>query len=388
MLAGPWCTQLLADLGAEVIKIERPGRGDDTRQWGPHWLPNADGSDGTESSYYLSANRNKHSVTVDLSSAEGQAIVTDLARSSDVLVENFKVGGLVDKGLDYETLREVNPRLVYASITGFGQSGPRAADPGYDYLAQALSGLMSVTGDPDGPPVRAGVAVADLNTGMYTTVAILAALLRRGITGLGQHIDVALLDTQTAMLANQASSFLIGGVAPHRTGDWHASLTPYQMFDAADDTFIIACGNDAQFQTLCGVVGRPELADDERFARNPGRVANRELLAEELNQVLRLQPRAHWLAELPRAGVPAGSVNSIAEAFEEPQLLHRGVRIDLPHPTAGSAPGVANPIKFSESPVEYRSAPPTLGQHTESVLADVLGLDEERLEQLRSSGVI
>lgn len=388
VLAGPWCTQLLADLGADVIKVERPGRGDDTRQWGPHWLANADGSAGTESSYYLSANRNKRSVTIDLSSAAGQEIVTDLARTSDVLVENFKVGGLVDKGLDYQTLSEINPRLVYASITGFGQSGPRASDPGYDYLAQALSGFMSVTGDPEGPPVRAGVAVSDLSTGMYTTVAVLAALLRRGISGVGQHIDVALLDTQTAMLANQASSFLVGGVAPGRSGDSHPSLAPYQMFEAADETFIIACGNDSQFRTLCTVVGRPELADDERFAKNPGRVANRLLLADELNSALRLQNRAHWLEALPKAGVPAGSVNSIADAFDEPQLQHRGVRLDLPHATAGTAPGVANPIKFSESPVEYRTGPPLLGQHTDEVLAEVLGLDEERIASLKADGTI
>ena len=388
VLAGPWCTQLLADLGADVIKVERPGRGDDTRQWGPHWLANSDGSAGTESSYYLSANRNKSSVTIDLSSAAGQEIVTDLARSSDVLVENFKVGGLVDKGLDYETLREINPRLVYASITGFGQSGPRASDPGYDYLAQALSGFMSVTGDPEGSPVRAGVAVSDLSTGMYTTVAILAALLRRGVSGVGQYIDVALLDTQTAMLANQASSFLVGGVAPGRSGDSHPSLAPYQMFDGADGTFIIACGNDSQFVTLCNVVGRPELATDERFALNPGRVKHRLQLAEELNSALRLEDRAHWLEVLPKAGVPAGSVNSIADAFAEPQLQHRGVRIDLPHPTSGTAPGVANPIKFSESPVEYRSAPPTLGQHTDEVLTRVLGFDAERLAQLRADDVI
>jgi len=388
VLAGPWCTQLLADLGAEVIKIERPGRGDDTRQWGPHWLPNADGSAGTESSYYLSANRNKSSVTVDLSSKAGQKIVTDLARSSDVLVENFKVGGLIDKGLDYDTVREVNPRLVYASITGFGQSGPRASDPGYDYLAQALSGFMSVTGSPDGPPVRAGVAVSDLSTGMYTTVAVLAALLRRGISGVGQHIDVALLDTQTAMLANQASSFLIGGVSPGRSGDSHPSLAPYQMFDASDGTFIVACGNDAQFATLCSVVGRPDLADDERFSRNPGRVANRRQLADELNAALCTRDRAHWLDVLPKAGVPAGSVNTIADAFDEPQLQHRGVRIDLPHPTAGTVPGVANPIKFSESPVEYRSAPPLLGQHTDDVLANVLGFDADRIASLRADGVI
>ena len=388
VLAGPWCTQLLADLGAEVIKVERPGRGDDTRQWGPHWLANADGSAGSESSYYLSANRNKSSVTVDLSSAAGQDIVTDLARSSDVLVENFKVGGLVDKGLDYETLSAINPRLVYASITGFGQSGPRASDPGYDYLAQALSGFMSVTGDPEGSPVRAGVAVSDLSTGMYTTVAILAALLRRGVSGVGQYIDVALLDTQTAMLANQASSFLVGGVAPGRSGDSHPSLAPYQMFNAADGTFIIACGNDAQFVTLCTVIGRAELAEDERFVQNPGRVKHRLELVDELNAALRLQDRAHWLDALPKAGVPAGSVNTIADAFAEPQLQHRGARIDLPHPTAGTAPGVANPIKFSESPVEYRSAPPLLGQHTDEVLANVLGFDADRIAALRADNVI
>lgn len=387
VLAGPWCTQLLADLGADVIKIERPGKGDDTRQWGPHWLTNEDGTPGTESSYYLATNRNKRSVTVDLASDQGQAIVTDLARHSDVLVENFKVGGLVDKGLDYETLRAVNPRLIYASITGFGQDGPRASQPGYDYLAQALSGFMSVTGFADGPPTKAGVAVSDLSTGMYTTVAVLAALLRRAVSGEGQHIDVALLDSQTAMLANQATSFLVSGAAPQRSGDWHPSLAPYQTFEAADHTFIIACGNDAQFRTLCTVIGRPELVDDPRFTTNPGRIQHRPELVGELTSALRRQPRAHWLAELPKAGVPAGSVNTVAEAFDEPQLVHRGIRLDLPHPTAGTAPGVANPIRFSESPVEYRSAPPLLGQHTDEVLAEVLGLDVVRLEQLRLDGV-
>jgi crotonobetainyl-CoA:carnitine CoA-transferase CaiB-like acyl-CoA transferase len=388
VLAGPWCTQLLADLGADVIKVERPGRGDDTRQWGPHWLKNSDGTDGTESSYYLAANRNKRSVTINIGVSEGRQIVADLARDSDVLVENFKVGGLESKGLDYETLRKVNPRLVYASITGFGQDGPRSADPGYDYLAQALSGFMSVTGDPEGPPVRAGVAVSDLSTGMYTTVAVLAALVRRSVSGVGQHIDVALLDTQTAMLANQASSFLVSGVAPERSGPWHPSLAPYQTFDAADDTFIIACGNDTQFRTLCSVIGRPELADDPRFVENPGRVLHRAELAGEMTVALLTKPRAHWLKVLPEAGVPAGSVNTIAEAFDEPQLQHRGIRVDLPHPTAGTAPGVANPIKFSESPVEYRSAPPLLGQHTDEVLGEVLGLDAERIGQLRVSGAI
>ncbi len=388
VLAGPWCTQLLADLGADVIKVERPGRGDDTRQWGPHWLPNEDGSTGTESSYYLAANRNKRSVTLDLATEAGRQIVIDLARESDVLVENFKVGALAGKGLDYESLRTVNPRLIYASITGFGQDGPRASEPGYDYLAQALSGFMSVTGSPDGPPTRAGVAVSDLSTGMYATVGVLAALVRRAVSGVGQHIDVALLDAQTAMLANQATSFLVGGVSPERSGEWHPSLAPYQTFDAADGSFIIACGNDGQFRTLCEVIGRPELAEDPRFAANPGRVRHRPELVGELTAALRTQPRAHWLEMLPRAGVPAGSVNTIAEAFAEPHLQHRGVRIDLPHPTAGTAPGVANPLRFSESPVDYRSAPPLLGQHTDEVLSDVLGLDGDAIDGLRISGVI
>jgi len=351
-------------------------------------LANADGSPGSESSYYLAANRNKRSVTVDIGAAEGQEIVADLAATSDVLVENFKVGGLVSKGLDYDSLRVRNPRLVYASITGFGQSGPRASEPGYDYLAQALSGLMSVTGDPDGPPVRAGVAVSDLSTGMYCTVAVLAGLLRRAVSGEGQHIDVALLDTQTAMLANQATSFLVSGISPQRSGPWHPSLAPYQSFDAADGSFIIACGNNAQFKTLCELIGNAALADDPRFGENPARVKYRAELVGELTTLLRARPRSHWLEVLPAAGVPAGSVNTVAEAFAEPQLLHRGVRVDLAHPTAGTVPGVANPIRLSESPVQYRSAPPLLGQHTDEVLAERLELDYARLGQLRSDGVI
>ncbi len=388
VLAGPWCTQLLADLGADVIKVERPGLGDDTRHWGPHWLANADGSEGTESSYYLAANRNKRSITVDLGSDSGRRIIVDLARQSDVLVENFKVGALAAKGLDFETLQQVNPRLIYASITGFGQDGPRASEPGYDYLAQALSGFMSVTGSPDGPPTRAGVAVSDLSTGMYAAVGVLAALLRRSVSGVGQYIDVALLDSQTAMLANQATSFLVGGVSPERSGEWHPSLAPYQTFDAADGSFIIACGNDGQFRTLCSVIGRPDLADDPRFSANPGRVKHRPELVGVLTEALRTRTRAHWLAELPRAGVPAGSVNTIEEAFDEPQLLHRGARIDLPHPTAGSAPGVANPLRLSESPVDYRLAPPLLGQHTLEVLTEVLGMDDDTIDELRINGVI
>ncbi len=392
VLAGPWCTQLLADLGADVIKVERPGVGDDTRQWGPHWLPDADGSPGTESSYYLAANRGKRSITADLSHPEGRAIVRTLALQSDVLVENFKVGGLAAKGLADADLRPDNPGLVYVSITGFGQTGPRAGEPGYDYLAQALSGFMSVTGPADGEPgagpTRAGVAVSDLSTGMYATVAVLAALLRRSVSGVGQYIDLALLDAQTAMLANQATSFLVGGVSPTRTGVWHPSLAPYQTFDGSDGTFIVAVGNDAQFRTLCGVIGQPELAVDPRFATNPDRVRRRAELASLLQEAFSARPVSHWLEWLPAAGVPAARVNSVAEAFAEPQLQHREARIDLEHPTAGTAPGVANPIKFSESPIEYRGAPPLLGQHTDEVLTNVLGFDADRIADLREAGAI
>ena len=392
VLAGPWCTQLLADLGADVVKIERPGLGDDTRQWGPHWLENEDGSPGTESSYYLAANRGKQSITVDIGCEAGQQIVRDLAAESDVLVENFKVGGLLAKGLSYEDLKPTNPGLVYASITGFGQTGPRSSEPGYDYLAQALSGFMSVTGPADGEPgagpTRAGVAVSDLSTGMYAAVAILAALFRRELSGEGQYIDVALLDSQTAMLANQATSFLVSGVPPTRSGSWHPSLAPYQSFEASDGTFIIAVGNNGQFVDLCDVIERQDLATDERYSTNPARVANRAALVDELNAALRLETKAHWLGRLPLAGVPAAAVNSVAEVFDEPQLRHRGGRIDLPHASAGTAPGVANPIKFSKNPIAYRNAPPLLGEHTDQVLADRLGFDADRIAALRSAAVI
>jgi crotonobetainyl-CoA:carnitine CoA-transferase CaiB-like acyl-CoA transferase len=304
------------------------------------------------------------------------------------VIENFKVGDLARRGLGYEDLRAINPGLVYASITGFGQTGPRASEPGYDYLAQALSGFMSVTGSPDGEPTRAGVAVSDLSTGMYATVAILAALFRRSVTGEGQYIDVALLDSQTAMLANQATSFLVSGVAPERTGDWHPSLAPYQIFDAADGPFIIAVGNDSQFAVLCDVIGRNDLIADERFVDNRARVANRATLAERIQQQVGARPKEHWLGVLPARGVPSAAVNTVAEVFDEPQLRHRGGRIDLPHPTAGTAPGVANPIKFSATPIEYRNGPPLLGQHTDEVLAERLGLDDDEIARLHADGTV
>ncbi len=392
VLAGPWCTQLLADLGAEVIKVERPGVGDDTRHWGPFWLDDAEGNRTMESSYYLAANRGKRSVTIDMSHPDGKALILELAKTADVVVENFKVGGLAAKGLGYDDLAAVNSRLVYASITGFGQTGPRAEEPGYDYLAQALSGLMSVTGPADGEPgagpMRAGVAVADLSTGMYTTVAVLAALLRRGVTGEGQYIDVALLDTMTAMLANQATSFLVSGVTPARTGGWHPSLAPYQVFEGADAPFIIAVGNNGQFAELCRILGRPDLVTDPRFVENGDRSLHRQELADEINAATRTETAAHWLGLLPAAGVPAAKVNTVAETFDEPQLKHRGGRIDLERADGVVSPGVANPIKMSESPIEYQHAPPGLGEHTDEVLRDLLGLDDDVVAGLRERGAI
>lgn len=392
VLAGPWCTQLLGDLGADVIKIERPGIGDDTRQWGPPFLEDSDGNPTRESSYYLAANRGKRSVTVDMGHAKGKGIIEDLVVGADVFVENFKSGGLAAKGLGYEDLRKINPGIIYVSITGFGQTGPRAQQPGYDYLAQSLGGLMSITGRSDdeegGGPVRAGIAVADLSTGMYATVAVLAAIIHRRETGLGQHIDLALLDTQVAMLANQASYFLVSGESPGRTGAWHPSLAPYQPFDAADGRFIVACGNNGQYAALCRLLGREDMIDDPRFVAVADRNAHRELLAAELQQEFSKQDRAHWLKALSDAGVPTSTVNSIGEVFDEEQVVARGGRIDLPHDTAGTAPGVANPIKMSGTPIEYTTAAPTLGEHTDAVLAEVLGYTDETIADLHAGGAI
>ncbi len=392
ILAGPWCTQILGDLGAEIIKIERPGAGDDTRQWGPPWLADTDGNPTAESSYFLCANRGKKSVTVDIGTDAGRQVVLDLAAVSDVVVENFKVGALAAKGLSYDDLKAVNPEIIMASVTGFGQTGPRAADPGYDYLAQALSGFMSITGPADGEPgagpTRAGVAVSDLATGMYTTVGVLGALIHRMTTGEGQYIDLALLDSQTAMMANTALWYLVGGATPTRTGTWHASLAPYQVFEAADGPFIVACGNDRQFGVLCGLVGRPEMATDSRYLTNPDRNRNRAILAAELQIELIKEPKAHWLVAMPKAGVPSASVNTIAEAFDEPQIQHREMRLDLPHATAGTAPSVANPIKFSATPITYTTAPPLLGEHTDAVLADVLAMTPDEIGKLRADRII
>ncbi|WP_238923883.1 CaiB/BaiF CoA transferase family protein [Achromobacter ruhlandii] len=389
VLAGPWCTQNLADLGAEVIKIERPGAGDDTRAWGPPYLKDAAGNDTTEAAYYLSANRNKFSVALDIASPRGAELVRELALQSDILVENFKVGGLAKYGLDYASLKEVNPRLIYCSITGFGQTGPYASRPGYDFMIQGMGGLMSITGErddlPGGGPQKAGVAVADLMTGMYSTVGILAALHERSVSGLGQHIDMALLDCQVAMLANQNLNFMTSGNAPRRAGNAHQNLVPYQVFAASDGHLIVAVGNDSQFRNYCGAIGLPELAADPRFATNPQRVKNREALVPLLAERMATGARDHWLVSLEAVGVPAGPINTLDQVYEDPQVLARGMKRELPHPTAGTVPMAASPLKFSGSPVEYRRAPPMLGEHTAQVLAEKLGLSAAEIQALAQS---
>lgn len=392
VLAGPWCGQILADLGADVIKVERPGAGDDTRTWGPPWMPGPDGGSSGEAAYFMAANRNKRSITVDVSRPEGQAIVRALAAESDVLLENYKVGGLRQYGLDYDSLCAINPRLVYCSITGFGQNGPYAPRAGYDFIIQGMGGLMSITGErdalPGGGPQKVGVAVADLMTGMYAAVAVLAAIAERERSGEGQHVDMALLDTQVAMTANMAMNFFATGKPPGRAGNAHPNIVPYQTFEAADGHVIVAVGNDGQFRKLCHVAGCPELADDTRFSTNPARVRHREELVPLLADRIRLRPVGYWADTLEAAGVPCGPINDIGQALADPQVRARGMRIDLPHPSAGSVPLVASPMKLSRTPPEYRTAPPTLGQHTDEILAERLGLDTDRIAALRASGVI
>ncbi|WP_213877934.1 CaiB/BaiF CoA-transferase family protein [Pseudomonas sp. dw_358] len=392
VLAGPWAGQILADLGADVIKIERPGKGDDTREWGPPFLRGADGEDTTEAAYYLSANRNKRSVTIDFTQAAGQRLVSDLALQSDILIENFKVGGLAAYGLDYAALKVINPRLIYCSITGFGQTGPYAKRAGYDFMIQGLGGLMSLTGRADGEdgsgPVKAGVALTDILTGLYSSVAVLAALAHRDRTGEGQHIDMALLDVQVACLANQAMNYLTTGIAPQRLGNAHPNIVPYQDFPTADGDFILTVGNDAQFRRFAEVAGHPHWAGDPRFRTNGLRVANRLALIPLIRQATVFKTTAQWVSQLEAAGVPCGPVNDLAQVFADPQVLARGLRVELPHGLAGSVPQVASPLRLSESPVEYRSAPPLLGEHTEVVLAQLLGLTGEQVVQLREAGVV
>ncbi|MBV6305677.1 CoA transferase [Candidimonas humi] len=385
VLAGPWCTQNLADLGAEVIKVERPGTGDDTRAWGPPYVKDQQGQDTTEAAYYASANRNKLSVAVDIASERGADLVRALVRQSDILVENFKVGGLRKYGLDYDSVKELNPALIYCSITGFGQTGPYASRPGYDFLMQGMGGLMSITGErddlPGGGPQKAGVAVADLMTGMYSTVAILAALHERSRSGLGQHIDMALLDCQVAMLANQNLNFMTSGKAPRRAGNAHQNLVPYQVFAASDGHLIVAVGNDSQFRAYCKVIERPDLAQDERFRTNPGRVVNRDELIPILSEIMKTRARDHWLAELERAGVPGGPINTIDQVYQDPQVQARGMKMSLPHGSAGQAPVGASPMRLSGSPVTYRHAAPLLGEHTAQVLRERLGMSEDEIRE-------
>jgi crotonobetainyl-CoA:carnitine CoA-transferase CaiB-like acyl-CoA transferase len=392
VLAGPWCGQILADLGAEVIKIERPVKGDDTREWGPPFLKDKDGKETRESAYFLSANRGKRSVTVDITKEAGRDLIRDLARKSDILIENYKVGDLAAKGLGYDDIAAINPGIIYCSITGFGQTGPRANEPGYDYLAQGMGGFMSITGVADGEPgagpQRAGLAVADLTTGMYSVIGIMAALRHRDATGCGQRLDMALLDTQVGWLANQAQNYFVGGHVPTRTGSWHPNLAPYQPFKTSDGYVILAVGNDLQFGRLCTFLGLPGLIGDERFSTNPARVANRIALADALEVATEGKPSAHWLVELPRAGVPCGAVNTIDKVFEEAQVLHRGMKVMLDHTAAGPIPAVALPIKFSESTVAYELPPPMLGEHNEDVLSRVLGLDAAAIAKLREAKVI
>jgi len=391
VLAGPWCTQTLADLGADVIKIERPGSGDDTRAWGPPYLRDAEGHDTSEAAYFLGANRNKRSLALDLATPQGQAIVRKLAGQVDVLVENFKVGDLARYGLDAQSLLAEHPGLVICSITGFGQTGPYAERAGYDYAIQGMGGLMSVTGErddlPGGGPQKVGVAVADLFTGMYATVAILAALRHRDATGQGQVIDMALLDTQLAMLANLGSNYLCSGKVPSRMGNAHQNIVPYQVFEASDGHLILAVGNDRQFAKFCDVAGRPAWAVDPRFATNAERVRHRALLVPLLEEAIRLKPRNEWLAALEAAKVPCGSINGIDEALTDPQAQARGAVVAMDHPLTPGLRLVASPIKLSATPVQYRHAPPLLGQHSDELLREA-GCSDEEIASWRAEGVI
>jgi crotonobetainyl-CoA:carnitine CoA-transferase CaiB-like acyl-CoA transferase len=386
ILAGPWCGQLLADLGAEVIKVERPGRGDDTRGWGPPFV--ADG----EAAYFHACNRGKRSLAIDLASARGQALVRELVPHCDVVLENFKAGDLARYGLDYPSLKAVKPGLVYCSITGFGQTGPYRSQAGYDLLIQAMGGLMSLTGEPDtrpgGGPMKVGVAVTDIFTGLYAATAILAALRERDRSGQGQHVDLALLDVQVAVLANQAMNYLVAGQVPERLGNAHPNIVPYQAFAAADGHLILAVGNDGQFRRFCEVAGQPQWAQDARFASNAGRVRHREALLPLVEAVLRERPRDAWLQALAAVGVPCGPINRLDEVFADPQVQARGLRRDFARPDGDTVPGVAAPIRYSDAPVAEVGASPRLGADSRAVLGELLGLSEQELDGLAAAGVI
>lgn len=383
ILAGPWATQVLADFGANVWKIERPHSGDDTRKWGPPYLKDQNGADSKESAYYLSANRGKHSISLDIADATQRETLYELIRRADILVENFKVGGLARYGLDYQTVSQIKPEIIYCSITGFGQTGPDAANAGYDAMIQARGGLMSITGEPERSQ-KAGVAVADLMTGMYAVSGILAALHHRNMTGQGQHIDLALLDTQVAWLANQNMNYLVGGAVPPRHGTAHPNIVPYQSFVAKDGEFMLAVGNDRQFRDCVTVAGQAELADDARFATNDKRVANREELLPIMAALFAKQDCDYWLAAFAQVKVPCGPINNLSEVFADEQVCHRQMQFDMPHPTCGSVPMVANPVRFSKTAVEYHKPPPTLGEDTERVLAEIKA-DQEQFHHTDAS---
>ncbi len=392
ILAGPWAGQMLADLGADVIKVERPGAGDDTRGWGPPWMKDEQGADTSVAAYYLCANRNKRSITIDITKPEGQELVRRLAAESDVLLENFKVGGLRQYGLDYDSLKAINPRLIYCSITGFGQNGPYAPRAGYDFLIQGMGGLMSLSGRPDGEPgagpMKVGVALTDILTGLYASNAVLAALAWRERSGEGQHIDMALLDVQVACLANQAMNYLATGNNPKRLGNAHPSIVPYQDFPTADGYMILAIGNDGQFARFCEVAGVPEMAADERYATNRARVVNRAELIPKLNQVTVQRTTAEWIGQLEAKAVPCGPINALGDVFADPQVQARGMKVTMPHPVVGQVPLVASPMKLSKTPADYRMPPPMVGEHTDQILSSTLGLDAEAIARLREQGVV
>lgn len=391
ILAGPWSGQVLADLGADVVKVERPTVGDDTRSWGPPFLKDAAGNETRESGYYLSANRGKRSVTVDLNTAEGQQIVRALAAESDILLENYKVGTLARFGLDYASLKAVNPGLIYCSVTGFGQDGPKADNAAYDFMIQAMGGLMSVTGErddlPGGGPQKVGVPIVDLMTGMYTSVAVLAALARRAETGLGDCIDIGMLDVMVGSVANQGMNYLVSGKTPKRNGNKHPNIQPQDVFACADGHIVLVVGNDGQFARFCEVAGKPEWMADARFASNGARVRNRDELLPLMVALFREKPMAEWAALLDEAGVPCSPINTIPQVFEDEQVKHRGMLMHLPHPTAGTVPQIRSPMRFSEAQLAFDRAPPLLGQHTAEVLAG-LGFDEQRIAELARDGII
>jgi crotonobetainyl-CoA:carnitine CoA-transferase CaiB-like acyl-CoA transferase len=392
VLAGPWATQLLADMGAEVIKIERPKTGDDTRGWGPPFLKDADGRDTAESSYFLSANRAKKSVTVDIATADGQDLIRQIAKKSDVLIENYKVGTLARYGLAYSDISALNPRLIYCSLTGFGQTGPYAPLPGYDFVFQGMGGLMSITGLPDelpgGGPIKCGIAITDILAGMYAGTAVLAALEHRHVSGRGQYIDLALFDCVVGLNSYQALNYFLSGKTPPRMGNAHTNMVPYQAFACSEGHVIVAVGNDSQFASFCRVIERPDLAADERFTKAVGRVRHRDDLIPVVERIMRGRTMSDWIARMEAANVPCGPIYDIPRVFEDPQVAERGMKLSLDHPLGVAAPGLANPIRFSDTPIRYQHPPPTLGQHTDETLSGLLGLSDETVAQLRSKNVI